>query len=196
MLVREDRPRAQPTRAEARLAEALASLLDERGFDEISVRMITARAGVNRSTFYTYFTDKYGMVDDLFRERFARLVAQHTEGRATTPDAALRGLLLAVIEHWAGASGRCQPTYRRFETRVETRVVEMIRDWLCGLLESRPEARGLERRRRELAAAVMGGALYHAASEWRSRGDGQPAAAFADEAIPLITATLDRLRRL
>lgn len=194
MLVREDRPEPQPTRAEARLAAALAALLDERGFDEISVRMIAARAGVNRSTFYTYFSDKYGMVDDLFRERFAQLVAQHTRGGDRTAEAALRGLLLAVIAHWAGATRRCWPTYRRFEAQVEARVIEGIRGWLSDWLERRPEAQGLGRRRRELVAAVIGGALYQAASDWRERGDGQSAEDFADEAIPLIAATLDRIR--
>jgi AcrR family transcriptional regulator len=51
-----DDARAVRTRAE--IARALIALMHEKGFDNISVREICARAGVGRSTFYAHFQDK------------------------------------------------------------------------------------------------------------------------------------------
>lgn len=40
------------------LSQALGALIEERSYDEISVRDILERANVGRSTFYTHFRDK------------------------------------------------------------------------------------------------------------------------------------------
>lgn len=50
------------TRTRNLLGDALIALLQERNFDEITVKDVLDRAGVGRSTFYTHFCDK----EDLF----------------------------------------------------------------------------------------------------------------------------------
>ncbi|WP_282939190.1 TetR/AcrR family transcriptional regulator [Paenibacillus sp. RC67] len=55
------------------IQDALISLMDEQGFDRTTVRDITARAMINRATFYLHYEDKYdllektvdGMLDEL-----------------------------------------------------------------------------------------------------------------------------------
>lgn len=46
-----------------RLGEALITLLHEYSMEQISVKMICQKAGINRSTFYNYFDDKYQLCD-------------------------------------------------------------------------------------------------------------------------------------
>ncbi len=53
---RSDDSRAVRTRG--LLASALMALMHKKGFDEISVQEICARAGVGRSTFYAHFQDR------------------------------------------------------------------------------------------------------------------------------------------
>jgi AcrR family transcriptional regulator len=55
-------PRIARTRS--LLWTTLVALIDEQGYSGITVRDITTRASVNRSTFYRHFEDK----DDLFRQ--------------------------------------------------------------------------------------------------------------------------------
>jgi AcrR family transcriptional regulator len=55
-------PRIARTRS--LLWSTLVTLIDEQGYSGITVRDITTRARVNRSTFYRHFEDK----DDLFRQ--------------------------------------------------------------------------------------------------------------------------------
>jgi AcrR family transcriptional regulator len=52
------------------LAEALMALGPVKGVDRLDVRMLTAKAGVGRSTFYKHYADK----DDFFIKSFAGMV--------------------------------------------------------------------------------------------------------------------------
>jgi AcrR family transcriptional regulator len=54
-----------------KIYEAAASLLNEVGHEDMTVRMVAARAGVSPATAYSYFASK----DHLFAEMFWRLLA-------------------------------------------------------------------------------------------------------------------------
>ena len=58
--------RIQKTRK--RLKGALVGLLSERVFSELSVRQICQAAGITTITFYTYYSDKYALANELFQE--------------------------------------------------------------------------------------------------------------------------------
>ncbi|MDR1016002.1 MAG: TetR/AcrR family transcriptional regulator [Coriobacteriales bacterium] len=48
--------------AKLRFVSALDALLQERSFDDVTVKMIAEQAGLTRPTFYRYFTDKYAVI--------------------------------------------------------------------------------------------------------------------------------------
>lgn len=45
------------------LRNTLIDLIEEKGFDAISVRDITLKAGLNRGTFYLHYRDKYDLLE-------------------------------------------------------------------------------------------------------------------------------------
>lgn len=49
-------------RSKAALREALISLMEERGFDSVTVNDLCQRAGLNRGTFYNHFHDKESLL--------------------------------------------------------------------------------------------------------------------------------------
>ncbi|WP_376797325.1 TetR/AcrR family transcriptional regulator [Thermogemmatispora sp.] len=55
------------------LREALIALIEERGFEAITVGDIAERAMVNRTTFYLHYQDKYDLVAGIFREAIEEL---------------------------------------------------------------------------------------------------------------------------
>lgn len=64
---------------ERRLNVVFLQLLEEKPFEEISVKMICEQAGVNRSTFYAHYKDIEEMIDSMesklnqeLKERYAR----------------------------------------------------------------------------------------------------------------------------
>jgi AcrR family transcriptional regulator len=55
-------------RTQKLLRDALVELIEERGFDPLTVKEITKRAMVSRATFYRYYQDKYDLVEQIFAE--------------------------------------------------------------------------------------------------------------------------------
>ncbi len=60
-------------RSQKFLREALIDLIEERGFDALSVGEITERAMVSRATFYRNYQDKYDLVEQIFAEAMQAL---------------------------------------------------------------------------------------------------------------------------
>lgn len=57
------------------LREALIDLIEERGFEALTVGEITARALVSRAAFYRNYQDKYDLVEQIFDEAMQTLLA-------------------------------------------------------------------------------------------------------------------------
>ena len=51
-----------------RLTKALAELLAQTSFEQITVKDICAQSSITRITFYTHYGDKYELLADLFRD--------------------------------------------------------------------------------------------------------------------------------
>jgi len=69
---REDR---RAVRSKDAILEACLSLMEEIGFERVTVQLVVERANVNRSTFYAHYLDKYDLADRLVEGRLERLVA-------------------------------------------------------------------------------------------------------------------------
>jgi AcrR family transcriptional regulator len=62
-------------RTQKLLREALVELIDERGFDAITIGELTDRAMVSRAAFYRNYQDKYDLVEQIFEEAISALLA-------------------------------------------------------------------------------------------------------------------------
>jgi AcrR family transcriptional regulator len=51
----------------------LIDLIEERGFDALTVGELTERAMVSRAAFYRHYQDKYGLVEQIFEEAMQAL---------------------------------------------------------------------------------------------------------------------------
>jgi AcrR family transcriptional regulator len=55
-------------RTKQAIQDALIDLVEENGFDSISIKDITERADINRGTFYLHYHDKYDLLDQTEEE--------------------------------------------------------------------------------------------------------------------------------
>src|ERR671933_2884807 len=62
-------------RTQKLLREALIELIEERGFDALTVGELTERALVSRAAFYRHYQDKYALVEQIFEEAMNALLA-------------------------------------------------------------------------------------------------------------------------
>lgn len=58
----------QDRAAQTRLKNALLELISSKKFEQISVTELCRKAGTSRVTFYTYYDDKYTLLDDYFKD--------------------------------------------------------------------------------------------------------------------------------
>ena len=56
------------TRTKEQFRQALAALLDQRPFEQITVKALCDQAGITRITFYAHYADKYELAEDMFQE--------------------------------------------------------------------------------------------------------------------------------
>lgn len=61
-------------RTQKLLREALVEVIEERGFDALTVGEITERAMVSRAAFYRNYQDKYDLVEQIFEEAMSALL--------------------------------------------------------------------------------------------------------------------------
>ena len=177
-------PRIRRTRQ--MLFAAFKALLEEKGFDTITVQDIAERSTVNRATFYDHFTDKFALLDAMIGDEFQA----HIETRFATANgsckAGLRLIILSVCDYLGKiASVPCGKARKQFEPMVEAKLKTMIRDFLAAGLQSHgfPEADA------RLRATVAGWAICGAALEWAwtKRTDAET---FATGLLPLVAPTL------
>jgi AcrR family transcriptional regulator len=57
------------------LREALLALIEERGFEALTIGEITERAMVSRAAFYRNYQDKYALVEQIFEEAMSALLS-------------------------------------------------------------------------------------------------------------------------
>jgi AcrR family transcriptional regulator len=84
-------------RTRRRLQDSLLELARERPLDEVTIAEITARAGVNRSSFYQHYSDKETLLADALdaaAEAAAAMLPQHYEPPSGPPQA-----LIVFLQH-------------------------------------------------------------------------------------------------
>ncbi|HAT46810.1 MAG TPA: TetR/AcrR family transcriptional regulator, partial [Ktedonobacter sp.] len=61
-------------RTQKLLREALIELIEERGFEALTIGEMTERAMVSRAAFYRNYQDKYDLVEQIFEEAMSALL--------------------------------------------------------------------------------------------------------------------------
>lgn len=146
-------------RTKRRLKAALFELVDERGYEAITIRDLTERADVGRSTFYSH----YGSKEDLLFAGFDCWLLALAEGSATG-----LGFVGPLLEHARAAkpffratiADGADPRVRRRTIEVFSRAIriELARNGGRARptpVEIDPEA-VLDARSRALAGALLG----------------------------------------
>lgn len=156
-------PRVRRTRR--LLREAALALAEEVDFDAITVRDITARADVNRATFYQHYRDK----DDLMARALDALLEEvteedraFTEGHRTVSPETVPPPLVALFRHLDGrralyrrlfAGGEASPFASRLQLFEEAQFRRVWSD--MGLVEA-PGSPPMELRARVATSVVRG----------------------------------------
>jgi AcrR family transcriptional regulator len=178
-------PRIRRTRQ--LLQEALSSLMQTKGFDEISVQDISEAATVNRATFYDHYTDKYSLLEAVIAGGFHRLLHQrNVEFDGTCPSAA-SAVILATCDYLAQTHSNPAVCNRQsaFEPLVDAAIIAAIRRVLERGMPPELASSGM-------IAAAASGAIYGAARQWFFTPGHPPAGQVVPEILELVLPILQQ----
>jgi len=180
-----DDPRFKRTRS--LILQSFNGLLAEKGFESISVQDVTAKAQINRATFYAHFEDKYKLLDYWISQMFMQEIEKRMLNACHYTHENLRSLILAVCEFLSGLHHECAQPHQQFESLVETQIKKQIFELLSHWLEQVTRPISIE-----IPATVATWAIYGLASHW-SHSKKRPALEkFVDEALPFVAVNLEQ----
>lgn len=150
-------------RTRAALRDALAVLLRDRSFEELTLHDVATASGLNRATIYKHYADKFALLDAWIADDFRQRMITAFERVEGTPAAKLAGVVAAACQclHWIGTLGR--PDDRLLRPIAEARIRGLLQKVIeHGFAEKILSPVG----KPELAAAMAGAAIYGAAEAW------------------------------
>jgi len=178
-------PRVRRTRS--LLGQALSDVLEEKNFQAVSVLDITEKAGVNRTTFYLHFPDKYALLDynisQLFRQELERRMLSICH---YSPEN-LNSLIITVAEFILFSNSHCESrsTDQQFEALVEMAVKKQVQD----VLQAWGEKIEFSSDSKTIGIAASW-AIYGLSQEWYHDKKRPVVGDFAQKITPLINAIL------
>jgi AcrR family transcriptional regulator len=162
------------------LFAALDSLLEEKGFEEISIQDIASRAVLNRATFYLHYSDKEALLQALTKHRFRALL----ERRGIVfdgCDGALRAIALGTCDYLVDRAHNVDnPGTPSVEISITRVIAAIFRD---GIERHEPPAKT----NAALLAATVAWAIFGAAREWLVQPNRVPAEEMARRIEILVT---------
>lgn len=180
-------PRVMRTRS--LLEQAFIELLDEKGFQNITIQDIASRATVNRATFYAHFEDKFDLLDSYIRRRFNEELAEKVPLEPIYTLKQLQRIIATVMEFLLPIHKNCSRPNREqldpvFESAVQEELNKYLMDWFLMAPPSIVPA-GLNQ---EVAANVWSWAIFGAALQWTQEANRAPAPEVAREISIVLTA--------
>jgi AcrR family transcriptional regulator len=171
------------------LGKAFIEALAEKGFQAVSVQDITERAGVNRTTFYLHFPDKYAMVDFITSQSFRQEIEKRMLNACHYSLENLQALIVTVCEFVTQAISNCAHSEPQFEGLVETQVKKQVQGLLQHWIEQEG-ARPATSADPSIAATAASWAIYGLALQWSRDKKHPPVEQYAQQVLPLIAASL------
>lgn len=146
-------------RSRRMLMDALARLLNQKEFDDISIQEIADEATLNRATFYLHYPDKNALLQAMTAARFSELITRRGLSFSDC-DGALRAIALGVCDYLAESTG-CPGHLAKMplESSIILVVEGMFREG-AGKHEMQPG------RDQELLATTAAWAVFGAARRW------------------------------
>jgi len=178
-------PRIRRTRQ--LLQEALRRLLEQKGFDDITVQDITEGATLNRATFYAHYPDKFALLEELIRVSFLQRLAERNVRFDGTCSSAFKAIVHSVCDYLLEVQKSHSSDRLQFEPFVEATVIDQIRLVLLEGFRKHAQERRISP---EMIAAAASWTIYGAVKQWVNTPDRCPAEDFVSVAIELVQPVL------
>jgi AcrR family transcriptional regulator len=170
-------------RSRRMLMEALATLLKQKEFADVSVQEITDQAALNRATFYLHYPDKNALLQAMTKSRFSDLIERRGIS-FTDCHGALRAIALGVCDYLAESTS-CPSQLARIP--LEGSIIPVVEDMFGEGLALHGSAPG---RDAALLATTAAWAVFGAARRWFQTPNRIPAEEMAARIETMVSPVL------
>lgn len=188
MLETQRDPRVQ--RSQQMIQEALMELAQTMPFQKISVSAIATAAGVNRSTFYEHYTDKYDLLEHVVRGQFEDHLAQHVPAPADFQQDDIPQLIKATTQFLERFTKGCTPTDKQLDPLMDKQIQNALQDYLLAWAQSGQAAIADDAEIQRMVAGMMSATIFAMGKRWlshRHNGCAKSLDFFADHATIMLT---------
>lgn len=188
---KEDELDPRVVRTRQMIKQSFMELLEEKGFQAVTVQDIAGRATINRATFYAHFDDKYALFDQVIHESFEQMLQARLPPDAGFSLDNLRLLIVTVCEYLDQLNRhQCRSNAAQFEPLIEkevqSQVYHLVLQWVAPSQGNRETAQPAP----EVIASAISWAIFGAGLHW-SRGEKKsPAGKMATQLLPFIAEGL------
>jgi AcrR family transcriptional regulator len=170
------------------IGEAFLAVLNETGFEELSIQDVADSAGINRATFYAHYADKYDLMADLIRKSFTERLEEEKLLQRDLCVESVEELFRVVCTYVAGLHGHCKPPHRHLDWMLEQELPGYCADlFFRWTVDKRTAPETIPFQMKTTAAA---GAMYALILKWLGTKKRVSPQAFVVSALPVITAIL------
>ncbi len=149
------------------LRDTLMQLILEKGFEQVTVKDITERAGIDRTTFYLHFTDKHDLLEqsqrELIDEWFAHSAAATARGEGS--------LFVLTFQQIAAHATAYRVLLASADPAIDRRLHDYVAERVGPLLRARlTSLEGNSNLMLDLLAQFVTSALRGTAKWWLEQG--------------------------
>lgn len=183
-MVNQEDPRVLRTRQLIR--EAFRELLQNKGFDAITIKDIAQRATINRATFYTHYEDKYALMEEITEESFHKMIPEQVENAHEFTAEICNELILMTHRYIVDFYQICRMDSKSIATLVDEKIKKMLQQIIeCIFLKGHKH--NMENRNHtKIIAAMTGSVIYGAAYEWLRVGENERTDILVDIVRPYV----------
>lgn len=175
-------PNVRVHRTRTLLREALVALIEDRGFDRITVGELCTRAMISRAAFYRNYRDKYDLVEQIFDEAMAEMLADDDAGTR------------APGERFAGFIGHIDTYHRLYGALLGRKGSPWFADRMRAALAAMSSTKFPGKDADALVPSVISAMFVQSILWWLEHDRPCPAAELAGQTARLVRAVLTETR--
>lgn len=166
------------------IMDAFIRLSKINDFANITINDITEEATINRSTFYSHFTDKYELLEQVINEdMIPKVIGQINELTEMNEETFIK-IFISITEFQNSTKSQCMKSFEAFKSNIEITIKKELEQLLYKLLlEKRSDYSEEELK---IAAVMLSWGIYGATISWQYHSN-LSAEEYITKALPFIT---------
>lgn len=190
MISQSQKNHTQISRTYNLIQDAFLSLSNEKSFEDITVKDVSRRAPVNRSTFYAHFQDKYDLLDSFISDRFMSIVSGRIHSGMKLNEETLRYLILIMCDYHQSMGNNYAKLYKSAAILIDIKVQLKLQDIVLNMLMNSKTFSNNEKDKLELVTVMISSGVYCATKRWHSKDTLKDTSLLIEEVLPFMISGL------